>query len=407
VKIQVIGKKAAGLERDFDACVVGGAGHVGAPLAIVLAKKGFKTLIYDINQVALASLRKGKMPFLEDGGVAMLKETLAKRKLSFSHQIEDIRRAKCIFLTIGTPVDEFHNPVISALTSCMEMLLPHLSDDQLLILRSTVFPGATDFIANYLSERGKNLLIAFCPERVVQGKAIKEIQSLVQIVSGTTQEAENAAAKLFSKISKKVVRMKPNEAEYAKLFCNAYRYIQFAVANHFYMLADQSGLSYERIRQGLMEEYPRMRDLPGAGFAAGPCLYKDTLQLVAASNNHFNLAVAAVQTNEGMPAYIVSRLREKYPLKEMTVGLLGMAFKADSDDARSSLSYKLKKLLSLHAKCVLATDPLVCGDKNLIPLEKALEKSDILVLCTPHSAYSHLDLRGKPVYDLWSFFPAT
>jgi UDP-N-acetyl-D-mannosaminuronic acid dehydrogenase len=393
-------------KEEFDVCVVGGAGHVGAPLAIVLAKKGFKTIIYDINKDSLASLKKGRMPFLEDGGEEMLKEVLAKNKLSFSAQIRDIRRAKCIFLTIGTPVDEFHNPVISALTSCMDSLLPQLSDDQLLILRSTVFPGATDFIANYLSERGKRPLIAFCPERVVQGKAIKEIQSLVQIVSGTTLQAEEAAAKLFLSVSKKIVRMQPIEAEYAKLFCNAYRYVQFAVANHFYMLADQSGLSYERIRQGLMEDYPRMRDMPGAGFAAGPCLYKDTLQLVAASNNHFNLAVAAVQTNEGMPAYIVSRLREKYQLKDMTVGLLGMAFKANSDDARSSLSYKLKKLLSLHAKSVLATDPLVSGDINLMSLESVLEKSDILVLCTPHSAYSNLDLRGKPAYDLWSFFPA-
>ena len=194
------------------------------------------------------------------------------------------------------------------------------------------------------------------------------------------------------------------EAEFAKLFCNAYRYMQFAIANQFYMLADAAGLSYARIRQGLMEDYPRMRDLPGAGFAAGPCLYKDTLQLVAFSENQMGLGLSAIQVNEGMPAYIVSRLKEKYPLKRMTVGLLGMSFKAESDDARSSLSYKLKKLLALHAKKVLTTDPFVTGDPSLLPLREVVRRSDILVLCTPHSIYAKADLRGKKVYDIWSFF---
>jgi UDP-N-acetyl-D-mannosaminuronic acid dehydrogenase len=201
-----------------------------------------------------------------------------------------------------------------------------------------------------------------------------------------------------------VVRLKPMEAEFAKLFCNAYRYMQFAIANQFYMLTNAAGLSYARIRQGLMEDYPRMRDLPGAGFAAGPCLYKDTLQLVAFSENQMGLGLSAIQVNEGMPAHIVSRLKEKYPLKRMTIGLLGMSFKAESDDARSSLSYKLKKLLALHAKKVLTTDPFVTGDPNLLPLREVVRRSDILILCTPHSIYANADLRGKKVYDIWSFF---
>jgi UDP-N-acetyl-D-mannosaminuronic acid dehydrogenase len=369
-----------------------------------LAKKGFRTLIYDISHNALDTLAKGKLPFLEEGGEPLLKEVLAEGKLGFSNNVADIRGIPYLILTIGTPVDEFHNPVLRVLTDCMDTLLPHLSDDQTIILRSTVFPGATDFLDSYLKSRGRKTLIAFCPERVVQGKAIREIQSLVQMISGTTPAAEESAARLFSRVAHKVVRLKPMEAEFAKLFCNAYRYMQFAVANQFYMLASAAGLSYARIRQGLMEDYPRMRDLPGAGFAAGPCLYKDTLQLVAFSENQMGLGLSAIQVNEGMPGYIVSRLKEKYPLKRMTVGLLGMSFKAESDDARSSLSYKLKKLLSLHAKKVLTTDPFVTGDPNLLPLAEVVRRSDILVLCTPHSIYANADLRGKKVYDIWSFF---
>ena len=329
---------------------------------------------------------------------------LADRQLGFSNNVADIRGIPYVILTIGTPVDEFHNPVLRVLTDCLDTLLPHLSDDQTIILRSTVFPGATDFLDGYLKSRGRKTLIAFCPERVVQGKAIREIQFLVQMISGTTPAAEESAARLFSRVAHKVVRLKPMEAEFAKLFCNAYRYMQFAIANQFYMLANAAGLSYARIRQGLMEDYPRMRDLPGAGFAAGPCLYKDTLQLVAFSENQMGLGLSAIRVNEGMPAYIVSRLKEQYPLKQMTVGLLGMSFKAESDDARSSLSYKLKKLLALHAKQVLTTDPFVTGDPNLLPLREVVRRSDILVLCTPHSIYANADLRGKKVYDLWSFF---
>jgi UDP-N-acetyl-D-mannosaminuronic acid dehydrogenase len=396
-------RKPKGPGSKYDAVVVGGAGHVGAPLSIVLASKGFRTLIYDISRLALDTLAGGKLPFLEEQGEPLLNALLKEGMLGFSDNVADIRGVPYVILTIGTPVDEFHNPVLRVLTDCMDTLLPHLSDDQTIILRSTVFPGATDFLDGYLKSRGRKTLIAFCPERVVQGKAIREIQSLVQMISGTTPAAEESAARLFSRVAHKAVRLKPMEAEFAKLFCNAYRYMQFAIANQFYMLASHAGLDYARIRKGLMEDYPRMRDLPGAGFAAGPCLYKDTLQLVAFSENQMGLGIAAIQVNEGMPAYIVARLKERHPLKRMIVGLLGMSFKAESDDARSSLSYKLKKLLVLHAKQVLATDPFVATDPTLLPLEEVVRRSDVLILCTPHSVYAKANFQGKEVYDIWSF----
>jgi UDP-N-acetyl-D-mannosaminuronic acid dehydrogenase len=390
-------------KRKFDVCVLGGAGHVGVPLSLVLASNGFQTLIYDISKKALNTLAKGHLPFVEDQGESMLKEVLAAGTLSFTDSVSALRGVPYIVITIGTPVDEFHNPVRNPLTSCLDSLLPYLSDDQTIILRSTIFPGATEYLASYLKARGRNPLIAFCPERVVQGRAIKEIQSLVQMVSGTTPEAEESAARFFSKIARKIVRMTPAEAEFAKLFCNAYRYVQFAVANQFYMLADAAGLNYASIREKLMEDYPRMRDLPGAGLAAGPCLYKDTLQLVAFSETRSGFAFSAMQVNEGMPAYIISQIKKKHALEKTTVGLLGMAFKADSDDARSSLSYKLKKQFELQAKAVLTTDPFVTTDPDLRPLKEVIRRSDVLVLCTPHSAYARLDLKGKPLYDIWHF----
>jgi UDP-N-acetyl-D-mannosaminuronic acid dehydrogenase len=389
-------------KRNYEAVIVGGAGHVGAPLAILLANRGVRTLVHDLNQSALDTLQKGVLPFFEEDGEPLLKKALAADMLGFSSRAADIEGVPVIIVTIGTPVDEFHNPVLRVVTDCFDQLLPYLSDSQTIILRSTVFPGVTDFLQKYLSSKGKKTKLAFCPERVVQGHAIRECVSLPQIVSGTTPEAEKVAADLFSKFAPKILPLPTKEAEFAKLFCNAYRYIQFAAANQFYMMAESAGLDFGRLLDAIRTDYPRMRDLPGPGFAAGPCLFKDTLQLVAFADHQFALGSEAISINEGLPAFIVSQLRQRGALEGKTVGLLGMSFKAESDDIRASLSYKLKKLLRLHAREVLTTDPFVKDDPTLSPLSTVLERADVLVLCVPHKAYRGLDFKGKPVFDVWS-----
>jgi len=386
----------------YDICVVGGAGHVGAPLALVLAKHGFRTLIYDINRTTLETLASGRLPFLEHGGPELLQEVLPTGRLGFSSDPADVAGIPHVILTIGTPIDEFHNPMLRVVLDCVDALLPHLVDGQTLILRSTVFPGVTERVDRYLRSKNRQLLVAFCPERVVQGHSIKELQTLPQIVSGTTKEAEDVAVALFSKIAPSIVRMVTKEAEFAKLICNAYRYIQFAATNQFYMMVTSAGLAYDRLLAGLKQDSPRARDLPVPGLAAGPCLYKDTLQLADFSNGQFGLGHSAIQINEGLPAYLLGELAKRHRLSELTVGILGMAFKADSDDIRSSLSYKLKKLLRFQAQRVLTTDPLVKDDADLVPVEEVVAKSDLLIIGVPHSAYRNLDFKGKAVLDIWS-----
>lgn len=392
---------------NFDVCVVGGAGHVGAPLAMVLARHGLRTLIHDINVGALERIASGRLPFLEEGGPELLAEVLKAGRLGFSSDIASVRGIPNVVLTIGTPIDEFHNPVLRVVDECIDSLVPHLSEGQLIILRSTVFPGVTEHAHRRLSARlSHGVLLAFCPERVVQGHSIRELQTLPQIVSGTTPEAEERAARLFSAFVPKIVRMVPKEAEFAKLLSNAYRYIQFAATNQFFMMVEAAGLDYHRLLAGLKDDYPRMRDLPGPGLAAGPCLYKDTLQLATFSNHQFELGYSAIQVNEGLPAFILAQLEARHPnLREMTVGLLGMAFKADSDDIRASLSYKLKKQLGFRAHRVLTTDPFVTSDPDLVPLDEVLGQSDVLVVCVPHTVYRQLDLGGRLVVDLWGLYP--
>ncbi|OAN50292.1 nucleotide sugar dehydrogenase [Paramagnetospirillum marisnigri] len=385
----------------IDVTVIGGAGHVGLPLALCFADKGLRVLVQDINQAALDVIASGRMPALEYDAQPYLDRALASGRFHMSSRPEDIPATGAVIITIGTPVDEYLNPVHKAVKACLDAILPRLVDGQLVILRSTVFPGTTDWLHHYLEEQGRKLLVAFCPERVVQGFAIRELQNMPQIVSGTTPEAEEAAAKLFGLLASDVVRVKPMEAEFAKLFNNAYRYIQFAATNQFFMIANSAGVNYHAIHDAMTRDYPRAKDMPRPGFSAGPCLFKDTMQLAAFSNNQFSLGHMAMLVNEGLILYIIQQAEKRFDLKRSTVGLLGMAFKAEVDDIRASLSYKLKKMLTLKAKTVLTTDPFVTDDPDLVGLDEVLDKSDVLMLCTPHSAYRGLDLKGKPVIDVW------
>jgi UDP-N-acetyl-D-mannosaminuronic acid dehydrogenase len=344
------------------------------------------------------------MPFREEGAQALLEDALSKGLLTFTTRPEDVAGARAVVVTIGTPVDEFLTPSLRVMTDCFDELLPFLSPEQLIVIRSTVYPGVTESLAKYVRSKGKNLKLAFCPERIVEGHAIEELQTLPQIVSGTTPEAEEDAAKLFSVIAPEVVRLAPLEAELVKVFSNAYRYIEFAVSNQFYMIASAANVDYYRILEGMKRDYPRSKDFPRAGLTAGPCLFKDTMQLASFYRNQFGLGFDAMLVNEGMPQFIVDRLDATNPLEQMTVGLLGMAFKAESDDPRFSLSYKLKKILGIRAKTVLTTDPYVQDDPDLLPLEDVLRRSEVLILCAPHRAYRNLDFGHKVVVDIWNFW---
>ena len=388
---------------DFDLCVVGGAGHIGLPFALVFAQKGMNVAVYDINQTALDRIDRGEFPFMEDGAEILLSEVLLTKRLTLSSNPAIIADARNIVITIGTPVDEFLNPEFKGMRSAFQGLLPYLNDGQLLILRSTVYPGTTDWLADFLKTAGKAPMISFCPERVVQGKAITEIVDLPQIVSGVTPEAEQQAAEFFQCIGAKIIRLSPMEAEFSKLFSNAYRYITFAIANQFYMICNSARVDYDRVMKAVKQDYPRLSGLMSAGFAAGPCLFKDTMQLNSFAKNEFFLGQAAMNVNEGLVTYIVERMEMQYNLKNCTIGLLGMAFKANNDDTRASLSYKMKKLLQFKAKNVLTTDPYVTTDPDLRSLQEVIEQSDILVLCAPHSQYKELDVKGKKTVDIWGY----
>jgi UDP-N-acetyl-D-mannosaminuronic acid dehydrogenase len=390
-------------ENTYDICVVGGLGHVGLPLGLLFADSGKRVVLYDIDQTAMDIVSQGKMPFIEENAEEILKKVLGET-LFISSEKKVISESSFIVVVLGTPVDEHLNPEFTIFKNFIEDITPLLRDDQHIVLRSTLFPGTSEKIKDYLESKQKLTKLSFCPERIAQGKGIKELRELPQIISSFDDISKQEAAELFKLITDKIVFLSPIEAELSKIFTNVWRYIQFAISNQFFEIATQQGLDFYKIYDAITYEYPRAQNFPPAGFAAGPCLFKDTMQLAAYSNNSFFLGHAAMLINEGLPNFIVQRLKQKHSLKEKTVGILGMAFKANNDDKRESLSYKLKKIMEIEAREVLCSDVHIHEDSFVSP-DELIKISDIIILATPHTEYKTLTIDNQKILvDIWNFY---
>jgi UDP-N-acetyl-D-mannosaminuronic acid dehydrogenase len=371
-----------------DAVVVGGCGHAGLLLGIALASRDASVASYDTSKAAVAAVRAGQLPFHEPDAELARRAVLAAGRLTVTTDPAFIRGAEHVIIAIDGTVED-------AFSACAG----YLNDRQLLVLCSTVRPGDTARLEKLVADLGIDLDVAYCPERTAQGQAMSERFELPQIVASRTERGAERAARLFRLLTPAVVPMSPEEAELAKLFANAWRYISFAAANELYAIANDRGLDYERIRQGMMLDYPRAASLPAAGLTAGPCLRKDTIGLIEASAA-FAIGEAAVAANDGLADYLVGRLTRRHDLAGMRVGILGMAYKGGSDDTRASLAYRLERMLAGRVRQVLCTDPLVTSDPRLVPLTDVLDLADMLIVAVPHQEYRNLHT-DKPVADVW------
>ena len=378
--------------------IIGGCGHVGIPLGLALADRGFTVTLLDVNESAVNLLKGGKLPFIEEGAEELLGKYI-NRTLFVTMDPACLKEQHCVIFVTGTPVDEHLNAKVHAVLDVVNEYLPFLSEEQLIVLRSTLYPGTVRIVENMLLRSNFTCKLAFCPERILQGKGIKEIFELPQLVSGCTQEAEKEAAFLFGKVAKKIILLSPEEAELAKLMTNSWRYLEFAIANQFYMIAEEHGVDFYKVYDAMTDDYPRARHFPRPGLAAGPCLFKDTMQLASYHDNGFFLGHSAMLVNEGLPNLLVAQLAKKMggSLKNKKIAILGMTFKANNDDTRESLSFKIKKLLEQKMAFVLPSDPYL---KDTLPLEKALEEAEGIIIGTPHNAYKDLSLK-VPFADCW------
>lgn len=388
-----------------DLVVIGGCGHVGLPLAIVAAHAGLRTTICDVDAAVVERVRRGEMPFREDGAEPLLRQALETNMLAVTRDPGVVREADTIVIVIGTPIDEHLTPRINVVFDVLEQYLPHFRNGQVVILRSTVYPGVTERVQEFFGRKGLDIAVSFCPERIAEGHAMRELRELPQIISAFSPRGLEGARAVFEKFAKDIIVLEPLEAELAKLFSNTYRYIQFATVNQFYTIATTHGADFDRIANAMRKDYPRLSAMPGPGFAAGPCLFKDTMQLAAFYKHNFSLGLAAVWVNEGLPQFVIEQLSKMCDLKKSTVGILGMAFKAGSDDTRASLSYKLRKLLRLEAERTLCHDPYV-KDPSFVSLETLIAESDAIIVAAPHKDYERLQVPAKTVVlDIWNRLP--
>lgn len=376
---------------------------MGLPLGIAFAEKGKNVCLYDLNEKAIQKINKGTVPFMEEGAGPLLKKVIKTKRLRATNTVEVIAESKVVVMVIGTPVDEHLNPKVSEILKAIKEIQSFLHEDQLLVLRSTLYPGVTAKVYDYLQKQNIKIQVAFCPERIAEGHALTEISELPQIVAGCTPTASKLASELFKTLTKKILVTKPIEAELGKLFTNTWRYINFAISNQFYMIANSNGLDFYNIYNAMTEDYPRLKTFAKAGLAAGPCLFKDTMQLSSFSGNNFFLGHAAMLVNEGLPDFIVDAMKEKHELSHHTVAILGMAFKSNNDDPRESLSYKLKKRLEIEADRVICHDPYV-EDPRFVSLETVHKEADIVVVAAPHSLYKKEEWGGKVLIDVWDFY---
>ena len=384
-----------------DIVIIGGAGHIGLPLGILFANKGKSVILFDKDKKHIDQINNSKMPFLEDGGERLLKKN--KKKIFATSNKAFIKNADSVIVCIGTPVKK-SKPDLKFFFKMFKEVKHLLNPKKPLIIRSSIYPGICLEVQKFLGEKFQN--ISYCPERVVQGKSIEELPKLPQIISGVSKKAINSSTKIFKVICKKIIVTTILEAELIKLFSNAWRYINFSASNQFYMICEKYNINFHKLRKNMIEGYSRNKSIPKAGFAAGPCLYKDTAQLNAFLKDEFTLGKAATEINTSFPKFIYKKMfkRFKKKLKNMKIGILGMAFKSDIDDIRDSLSIDLWQYLKKKKLNVKISDNFV-KMKEIIKTSELIKTCDIIIIGSPHTTYKNLKIpKNKFLIDSWGLF---
>lgn len=391
-----------------------GVGRVGLPLALILADKGFLVTGIDIDLFRINLLKNKIMPFLEEGAKPLLDKHSGKSFQVFSQEHIDriVAESEVIIFTLGTPIDDTYSPNFSDIENLIRRISPIIKKGQTIILRSTVFPGATEQIARQLEEQtkliiGENVFLAYCPERIAEGKSIEELAQIPQIIGSLDVASAKKAAEVFEKVTPEIFFTSPKSAELAKLFCNMYRYIDFAIGNEFMMIAESYGCDIYEIINLVNKDYKR-GNLKPPGFTAGPCLVKDGFFLIDKSP-YMELVTAAWRLNENIPGYLLSRVKaEIKDLRKKKVAILGLAFKKNIDDIRYSLSPKLERYLLAEGAQVSVHDPFIDSE----PLEDAISNADILILGTNHDVFKSLGFEYLKtlvsenclIFDIWNIF---
>jgi UDP-N-acetyl-D-mannosaminuronic acid dehydrogenase len=385
-----------------------GLGRVGLPLALSFADRGLKVIGVERVPSVLESVGAGQMPFHERGTQELLERVRERGGLALTPHVQDAADADHIVLTLGTPAHINVEIDISQIRHAIDDLLPVLREGQSIVLRSTVAPGTTEWVAGYLEQRrdfrvGDNLFVAHVPERIAENHFLEEIASLPTIVGGVGEASGAKAAELFEVFGTEIEQTTPIQAELAKIWTNILRYTQFALPNLLMREAEQYGANVFEVIDLINHEYPR-GGMAAPGLTAGTCLRKD-FAFSEERSSAPGMLLAVSRVHETMPLFLVSGLKKRFgnSLRDRKVAVLGLTFKRDSDDTRDSLSFKLIRLLERELAHVARHDPFVPDESE--PLDTALAGADAVVVATNHSEFEQLLVRLEPhvlLVDPWN-----
>jgi UDP-N-acetyl-D-mannosaminuronic acid dehydrogenase len=370
----------------YDVSVIG-LGRIGLPLALSFADAGLSVLGVDKDADRLAALAERRMPFKEPG----TDELLARVELGLSSHAADAAQADAIVLTLGTPALSHIEIDMGDIRAVLDDLLPLVRPEQLIVLRSTVAPGTTEFVAGYLEKQrgfrvGENLFVAHVPERIAADRFMEEIGTLPCIVGGVGEESGERAARLFEPLGAPIVQTTPVQAELAKIWTNILRYATFALPNLLMMDCERYGANVFDVIELINRDYPR-GGMKMPGLTAGTCLRKD-FAFSEERSSAPGMLLAVSRVHETVPLFLVDGIKRRLggSLRERRVAVLGLAFKADTDDERDSLSHKLVRLLERELADVAVHDPVVATPTA--SFEEAVSGADVVIVATNHSEYS-------------------
>jgi UDP-N-acetyl-D-mannosaminuronic acid dehydrogenase len=376
-----------------------GLGRVGLPLALSFADRGIEVLGIDHDPAVLAAVRAGRMPFEESGTQELLERVLSSGRLELAERAVDAARAQDIVITIGTPSFSHIESDLSQVRAAVDDLLPMLGPGHALILRSTIAPGTTEFVAGYLEKQrglrvGEDLFVAHAPERIAAGRFLEEISTLPCIIGGVDEASTERAAATFSVFGAPIVKTTPVQAELAKIWTNILRYATFALPNLLMMDCDRYGANVFEVIDLINRDYPR-GGIANPGMTAGSCLRKDFAFSEERSNSP-GMLLAVSRVNESVPLFLVEGIKRRIGnLASRKVAVLGLTFKRDTDDERDSLSPKLIRLLERELADVAVCDPHAHSPTQ--PLEQAVQDADAVIVATNHSEFEGPGVRSEIV----------
>ena len=375
--------------KDQRSISVIGLGRVGLPLALSFADRGAHVLGVDHDRAVLEAIRAGRMPWNEAGTQELLDRVAATGRLQLAERAADAAAADDIVITIGTPSFDHFESDLRQVRAAVDDLMPLLRPGHSLILRSTIAPGTTEFVAGYVEKRrglkvGEDIFVAHAPERIAAGRFLEEISTLPCIIGGVGEASTERAASTFELFGAPIVKTTPVQAELAKIWTNILRYATFALPNLLMMDCERYDANVFEVIDLINHDYPR-GGIAMPGLTAGTCLRKDFVFSEERSNSP-GMLLAVSRVHEAVPLFLVEGIQRRLgSLSSRKVAVLGLTFKRNTDDERDSLSFKLIRLLERELADVAVCDPRAGTPTQ--PLADAVHDADVVIIATNHSDF--------------------